>query len=151
MAVTFNPFNPFSYWAAALGGASKPAPATPIAIKPRNSDPGLKVTSGNDSITIRGRSQGAKHVESHFGSDYELARGMSFTLDIDKAKTVDAFGRTNYTEKNSRLFTLDTSSGWSAEECARRLADKVNDGRAPFCAKVSVAADGAATIRFERR
>lgn len=150
MSTPINPFNPFSFWAAALGGTTASRDTTRIAIKPRNSDPGLKVTSGKDSITIRGRTLGFKHVESFMG-DYELARGMSFTLDIDKAKTTDSLGRTNYTEKNARLFTLDTAKGWSAEESARRLADKVNDGRAPFRAKVSVAGDGAATITFTRR
>ncbi len=150
MPVTFNPFNPLSYWAA-FALPSKPKDTSPIAISPRNSDPGLQVTESKNAITIRGVTRGAQHVDSFLGGNYEVARGMSFTLDIDKAKTVDAFGRTNYTEKNHRIFTLDTARGWSAEECARRLAAKVNAGDAPFDAKVTIARDGAATITFERR
>jgi hypothetical protein len=147
MAITFNPFNPLSYFAAGL--PSQSSNKTPIQIKPSNSDPGMQLTAGKDSVTLRGVTKGAKQVKNLMG-DYELARGMSFTLDINKAKTTDAFGKTDYTEKNHRLFTLDTSPGWSAAECARRLAQKVNDGDAPFRASVSVAKDGAATISFQR-
>ena len=148
MTIAFNPFNPFAAWASAVGGAAAKKDLAPISISPRNSDPGLQVSAGKNSLTVRGRTQGARQVPE---GGYEVARGMSFTLDIDKARTTDALGRTNYTEKNARLFTLDTSPGWSAEESARRLAAKVNAGRAPFRATVSVASDGAATLRFERR
>lgn len=154
----FNPFNPFSYWAAAMSRPVYPRQArlsdsTPIAIKPRSSDPGMKLTAGDNSVSIKGTAtQGAKVVRDLSGYvDYELARGMSFTLDIDDAPTVDVFGKSNFTEKNSRIFTLDTSPGWSAEKCARMLADKVNKGD-DFRATVSVAASGqSATIDFERR
>ena len=155
MTVTFNPFNPFSYWSL---GSSKPVYPTqpsapkgaPIDIKTTASDPGLKVTKAKDSVTIRGTTKGAQHVESDFGGSYDVARGMSFTLDIDKAPTVDVFGHTDYTEKNSRLFTLTTSKGWSAEECANRLAAKVN-AQDDFRAKVTTHRDGSATISFTRR
>lgn len=155
---SFNPFHVMELW-------RNPPPVyprqpripdgTPIDIKPRNSDPGMKLThdANNNSVTIKGRAtEGARVVRDESGYvKYEVARGMSFTLDIDKAPTVDIFGRTNFTEKNSRLFTLDTRPGMSAAECARRLADKVN-AEDDFRAKVTVAADGgSATIHLSRR
>lgn len=122
----------------------------PIQIKQRNSDPGAQMSAGKNSVTISGTTQGARVVRDLSGYvKYEVARGMSFTLDIDKAPTEDVFGRTNYTEKNSRGFGIDTAPGWSAAECARRLADKVNKGD-DFRAQVSVAGDGDATIHFTR-
>jgi hypothetical protein len=156
----FSGFNPFNPWHV-LEAMRHPPPiypvqprvpaGTPIEIKPRNSDPGARMTAGKDSVTISGTTKGAQVVRDSSGwVKYEVARGMSFTLDIDKAPTEDIFGRTNYTEKNSRLFTLDTSVGWSAAECARRLADKVNKGD-DFRAKVTVEDDGSATIHFSRR
>ena len=85
--------------------------SAPIEIKPRNSDPGARMTAGPNSVTISGTTKGAEVVRDSSGYvKYEVARGMSFTLDIDKAPTEDVFGRTNYTEKNSRMFTLDTAS-----------------------------------------
>lgn len=157
----FSGFNPFNPWHV-LEAMRHPPPiypvqprvpaGTPIEIKPRNSDPGVRMSAGVDSVTISGTTKGAKIPRDPLGLPlgYSVARGMSFTLDIDKAPTEDVFGRTNYTEKNSRLFTLDTSPGWSAAECARRLADKVNKGD-DFRAQVTVDDDGSATIHFSRR
>ena len=124
------------------------AATTPIAIKPRNSDPGIQLSSRENTVTIKGTTQGAQQVRGAL-SDYSVARGMSFTLDIDKAPTVDIFGKTDFTEKNSRIFTLDTSPGWSAEKCARLLADKVNR-QDDFRALVTMNGD-AATIELRRR
>lgn len=158
MPVVFNPFNPFSYWAAALSRPVYPhqariPDATPIVIQPVHSDPGMSVTSAKNSVTIRGEAtQGARVVRDLSGYvDYEVGRGMSFTLDIDKAPTVDIFGKTSFTEKKSRIFTLDTSPGWSAQKCAQMLADKVNKGD-DFRARVVVADDmRSATIELARR
>jgi hypothetical protein len=157
MPVTFNPFNPFSYFPGigSTGSASvfptQPAvsPRTPIAVKSENSDPGLKLVKGTNSLTIAGTTRGPKTV-NHDLAGWTEARGMSFTLDIDKAPTVDVFGHTDFTEKNSRLFNLTTGKGWSAEKCAKMLADKVNAGD-DFKAAVKVARDGSATISFTRR
>lgn len=154
--VPFNPFNPFSYWTLGAAGrassTSSAARGAPIAIKTESSDPGLKVKSGKNQVTITGKTRGDLQPVDGFGVPvpYTVARGMSFTLDIDKAPTTNAFGRTDYTEKNSRLFTLTTSPGWTAEECARRLAAKVN-ANDDFRATVKVAATGAATVEFTRR
>ena len=148
---SFNPFDPFGIFSSSTKASTQPTAAAPIAIKAESGDPGVRVTSAHDSVTIRGRAEGAAVKYDLSGAvDYEIARGMSFTLDIDKAKTTDAFGHDDFTEKNARLFTLDTQRGWSAAECARRLAAKVNDGRAPFFADVRENKDGSATIVLSR-
>ncbi len=155
-APAFNPFNPWSYlslWSsprAVYPSQPRIAEGTPIEIKPRNSDPGLQIAKGPNSVTLRGTTEGPELVRYHDGDiKYEVARGVSFTLDIDRAPTVDVFGKENFTEKNSRIFTLDTSAGMSAAACARALADKVNDGD-DFRAAVKTHRDGSATIDFRR-
>lgn len=158
MGVTFNPMNPMTWWTAPLGGsASIFAPTAkktgPIAIEASASDPGIKVTTGPDSITIAGKTRGAAPAKDAFGTEsswISYARGMGFSLDINDAPTKDAFGNTDYTKKNARLFGLTTSPGWSAAECAERLADKVND-KADFKAEVINNANGSSTIKFTRR
>ena len=158
MGVTFNPMNPMTWWTAPLGGSASifaptPKKTGPIAIEASASDPGLKVTTGPDSITIAGKTKGAEPAKDIFGtpSSYiSYARGMSFSLDIKDAPTTDAFGNTDYTKKNARLFGLTTSPGWSASECAERLADKVNE-KTDFKAEVIDNANGSSTIKFTRR
>jgi len=105
---------------------------------------------GQNAITIKGTAEGDRWVGDSLLGGF-LASGMGFDLDIDKAPTVDASGRTNYTEKNARYFSLITQRGWSAKECADRLAKKVNEGTAPFTATVKTSANGAATISFAAR
>jgi hypothetical protein len=151
--VTFNPFNPFSWMVPSKPlYPSRPAATGPIAVEGRNGDPGLRMSIGKNQITLRGVAAGAKQVTTG-GSDpmvmYEVGRGLGFSLDIDKAPTVDAFGKTDYTEKNSRMFSWDTAKGDSAEKIARALARKVNAGD-DFKARVSVSPDGSATISFSR-
>ncbi|MDX2012300.1 MAG: hypothetical protein SFW67_19040 [Myxococcaceae bacterium] len=156
---TFNPYNPFSYWTLPYGGRvttkptfptqPKPAAGEPISIKPRSSDPGMSMTAGRDSVTLKGTTAGPKVVDGYLGG-YEVARGLSFTLDIEKAPTTDSFGRTNYTEKNSRIFTWDSNKGQSALHVAEGLAKKVNAGD-DFRATVKRNADGSVTIAFARR
>jgi hypothetical protein len=75
---------------------------------------------------------------------------VSFTLDIDAAPTEDVFGHTDYTEKNSRLFTLDSTAGRTALESAKLLAAKVNAGD-DFRAVVEDKRNGSAVIFFKRR
>ena len=128
-------------------------PGTPIEIRARASDAGITIGGdrNRDRLTIRGTTEGAFQPTDAFGPLlYDIARGMSFTLDIDRAPTVDIFGRTNYTEKNSRSFGLTTSKGWSAVKCAEMLAAKVNR-EDDFGAKVHPNADGSATLSFTRR
>jgi hypothetical protein len=153
-------FNPLSFWTAfsphkAVFPRSEPLPdGTPIIIKADGPvDPGLTIAVDRvqQSLTIRGTTDGPAMAYDYFGPrGYEISRGMGFTLDIDRAPTVDVFGRTNYTEKNSRLFVLTTEKGWSAVKCAEMLAAKVNK-EDDFRAKVQRHADGSATLLFSRR
>lgn len=160
MSVAFNPMNPMTYWTLPFGGyvstppvyPSQPKATGPIKIEASASDPGIKVTQSADSITIKGTTKGDKRPIDPFGmpANYTIARGMGFSLDIDKAPTTDLMGKTDYTAKNARLFSLTTSPGWSAVECAERLADKVNEKR-DFKAEVIENRDGSATLKFARR
>lgn len=159
MSVTFNAMNPMTWWTLPMGGyAPSVFPAQkketgPIAIDASSSDPGIQMKSGNDSITFSGTAtKGAYRPKDVFGSpaSYDIARGMGFSLDIDKAPTTTITGETDFTKKNHRLFSLTTSKGWGPLECAQRLADKVNDKR-EFKATVVENGDGSATLRFARR
>lgn len=150
--------NPMTWWTAPLGGsASIFAPTAkkqgPIAVDATNSDPGITLTTGPDSITLSGKTKGAAPATDAFGTKstwVEISRGMGFSLDVNDAPTTDAFGKTDYTKKNARLFNLSTSPGWSANECAERLADKVN-AKNDFKASVVDNADGSVTLTFTRR
>ena len=158
MSVTFNPMNPMTWWTAPMGGyAPSVFPAQkretgPIAIDASSSDPGMKVTTSKDSITFKGETKGALRPVDEFGvpRSYEVARGMGFSLDIKTAPTTTITGETDYTKKNHRLFSIDTARGWSAIDCAERLADKVND-KNDFKATVVENRDGSATLNFTRR
>ncbi len=155
MPLVFNPLDPWSWLAAASPRAVYPtqprlSAGTPITIVPTTTDPGLCWSKAENQLTLSGRAQGPAQVDPNGWGSYELARSASFTLDIDRAPTVDVFGRRNFTEKNSRIITISTETGWSAAECARRLAEHVNGGD-DFRALVSVNADGSATIAFRRR
>ncbi|HEY4222667.1 MAG TPA: hypothetical protein VGO62_15030 [Myxococcota bacterium] len=155
MGLTFNPFDPFGVvnaWSKAVSRASSTsAPATgPIAIKGSGEGPalGIQLAVGKDSITLSGTSAGPEVKKYLDGTTkYEIARGVGFSLDVDKADTKND---TDYTEKNHRLFGIDTQKGWSAAKCAQLLADKVNAGDAPFNASVVAHADGSATIKLTR-
>jgi hypothetical protein len=128
--------------------------AAKIAIKAESSDRGikLKVDAAKNAITIRGTAHGpTHHGQLIMGQyDYWMAKGASFTLDIDKAPTTNAFGKTDFTLKNRRLFTIDTSKGWGAGGIADHFAMKVND-RPDFTAQVTHHEDGSATISFAKR
>src|ERR1041385_8251149 len=156
---SFNPFNPADWMQAWAFGPSavrpsifEPQPRTnaPIEIDASSSDPGASMTAGKDSVTIRGRTEGAKVVRDSSGYvKYEVARGMGLSLDINKVPTTDIYGNTDFTMKNRRLFSLDTSPGMSAMACANALAAKVND-EMDFRARVVPGAGGSAKIEFTR-
>jgi hypothetical protein len=118
----------------------------------RPSDPGLSLTRGKNSVTIRGVAAGDLHPRGPLGEprDYSIARGIGFDLDVDAAPTVDVFGRTNYSEKNSRLFSVTTSAGMTDLDIADRLAKKVNDV-GTYRARVTALPGGGARIDLERR
>ncbi len=128
---------------------------TPIEIKTRVTDGGLSVSKTPTSMTISGTAHGGQDVFGDsltgtlFGS-YEKPAGIAFSLDADKAPTVDRFGQTNYREKNSRSFYVGAAKGASAESIAQRMAKAVN-GENDFRAKVEVAENGDATVHFTRR
>jgi hypothetical protein len=154
MPVGFNPLDPFGVmdaWSKAVSRASNTsAPVSgPIAIEASGEGAtGIQVSIGKDSITLSGASIGPEIRRYLDGTTkYEVARGVGFSLDVDKADTKND---TDYTEKNHRLFGIDTQKGWSALKCAQMLADKVNDGDAPFNASVIANRDGSATIQFTR-
>jgi hypothetical protein len=112
----------------------------------------MKISVGEDSVTLTGKTKGSDIPRDPMGIPYgyELARSVSFTLDIDKAPTTDVWGNTDYTEKNSRMFQVITEMGWSAGKVADMLAKKVNS-EDDFSATVSRAPDGSATIRFAHK
>lgn len=132
--------------------STKPAPRKPsgaINIKPRSGDPGitLSVDAANGKITLRGVAAGPLVKKDAFGvPDYSVARGVGFELDM---KSMPSFaGEPDYRAKNRWYFahtaSIDTTRGWTAAECAKRLAEKVNEGGA-YRAVVSVKGE-AATI-----
>ena len=124
-----------------------------IEIRGRVSDPGMKATIGaNNTIVLSGTTHGPTDGRGILGERMRgvYAKSVSFSLDIDKAPTTDAFGRQTFREKNSRLFQVTTSPGWTANEVAHRLADKVNQHRS-YRADVHENPDGTATLAFRQR
>ena len=128
---------------------------TPIDIKTRVTDTGLSAQTGPMSLTLSGTANGGREVGADtltgtlFGTYHESA-GIAFSLDADKAPTVDRFGQTNYREKNSRSFYVGAGKGASAESIAQRMAKAVN-AENDFKASVTVAENGDATVTFARR
>jgi len=125
--------------------------AKEIEIKASASDKGFELETGLNSLKITGIADGPEKAYDIMGlpaGDY--ARSVRFTLDIDKAPTTNAFGRTDYTMKNRRIFTVMTSKGATAEQVARALAKKVNDAR-DFRAQVEVESDEEALLKFSHR
>jgi hypothetical protein len=122
-----------------------------IEIKASASDKGMTVETGINSLTIYGIADGPEPAYDIMGMPVgDYARSVRFTLDIDKAPTTDAFGNTNYTKKNRRIFTVMTSKGATAEQVAVALAKKVNDAR-DFRAKASAESPEQARIDFSHR
>jgi len=157
VAVTFMAYNPMTWWTAPFGDRvtafpqAPTAKSTPIELEARASDPGVRLTTSSDTITITGRAAGPKPMKDIFGLPHgDLARSVSFTLDIEKAPTNDLWGNTDYTEKNSRIFQVMTSKGATAAQIANALAAKVNRGD-DFKATIAEGQDGSATIALARR
>ncbi len=157
---------PATHAAATPGGdGAASAPRVVFAVKPQNSDPGLKINveGGGARVLIKGVAEGP---EVHYSDDiafvggkrerlvnYEVSRGISFTVDHDKMP--DFSKDADYSRKNkwyfAHLASVDTKKGDSAVTVAQRLADKLNEGGA-FEAKVVEAPEGAAIelTRVER-
>jgi hypothetical protein len=125
--------------------------ATEIEIKASASDKGFELEIGMNSLKITGIADGPEPAYDIMGMQVgDYARSVRFTLDIDKAPTTDAFGNTNYSKKNRRIFTVMTSKGATAEQVARALAKKVNDAR-DFRAQVQVESPEDALLTFSHR
>ncbi len=140
---------PVMYMATAATGSRNSA--REIEIKASASDKGFELETGINSLKIKGIADGPEPAYDITGfpvGDY--ARSVRFTLDIDKAPTTDAFGNTNYSKKNNRIFTFMTSKGATAEHVARALAKKVNDAR-DFRAQVNVESPEEAQLTFSHR
>lgn len=151
--VTFNPF--FPWFPISTSGTSPSKPVKPPKLEASSSDPGIhvKANTAAGTVTFTGVTKGDLHPKDAFGMDvgYSVARGVHVGAGIDEAKTTDAFGRTDYTEKNKRSQGVTTSKGWTAKEVAERIAVKINDARV-FRATVKASADGkTATLKLERR
>jgi len=147
-----------SAWENAVRFSNSPRPSrdTPIDIRPKSMDEGLKVSQGGQSITLSGKARGSDRPYTDIYDAFERSgraapksRGVRLGLDVEQAPTKNVWGQTDYTEKNQRSFYVGTQAGESAQSVAQRLADIVNAGDG-FRAKVT--AQGAkATITFERR
>ena len=151
MSVTVSMFDPLGLFTTSPNRVYEPSKekGPPIAIRGSSTDGGVKLRLGENQVHFSGTARGPER-KGLPPFEYLEARGMSFSLDADKAPTVDAFGRTDFREKNSRLFTLVTKPGWTGLECARRLAEKVN-ANDDFRATVEAGPGGSATLRFTRR
>jgi len=57
-----------------------------------------------------------------FAADGTPVTYRAQTLERTTTTTTDVFGKTDFTMKNRRLFTLDTHFGMSAMECANAIA-----------------------------
>lgn len=125
--------------------------AKEIEIKASASDKGFELETGLNSLRITGIADGPEPAYDIMGMQVgDYARSVRFTLDIDKAPTTNAFGKTDYTKKNRRIFTVMTSKGATAEQVAKALAKKVNDAR-DFRAQVEVESSEDATLTFSHR
>lgn len=151
--VTFNPFFP---WFPAVNAPTASTNAMkPPKLEASSSDPGIKVKANTAAGTVvfTGVTKGDQQPVDAFGipADYTIARGVGFSAGVDEPKTTNAFGRTDYTEKNKRSQGVTTSKGWKAKEVAERLAVKINEARV-FSATVKSSADGlTATLKIVRR
>jgi hypothetical protein len=153
MPVTFNPFVPWL----PLITPSAPAPARGgkrPKLEVSSSDPGLKLIADpkKGTVTFTGVARGDKPARDVMGYGVgSYARGVNLAIGLDEVKTVDVFGRTDYTQKNRRGQVVITQKGWTAAEVARRMADKFN-AEDSFRCTVKASADGkTATVQIERR
>lgn len=142
---------PVMYLSPAAATTSSSSAEEEIEIKASASDKGIKLKAGFNHLKIMGIAEGPETAYDIMGiavGDY--ARGVRFTLDIDKAPTTNVFGQKDYSMKNRRIFQVMTSKGATAEQIARLLARKVNDAR-DFRAKLFVDSSDSAQLNFSHR
>lgn len=153
--------NPF--WWVPSPSSTQPAVTPPKSAKVNlgrltNSDRGLTASVSGNTLTLRGTARGVE-TKSPFNPNetdeylrtQEFGGEIGFSFDLD---TMPAFDTTHgYTEKNRWYFahtvSLSTSAGMSAADVARGLARRMEN--ADYRTVVSVAADGTASLRFERK
>ncbi len=104
------------------------AKTTPIVVDIDASDPGIKVAqAGTNKVRLSGTANGDRPMKDIMGYTVgSYAQGVHLKLDIDRAPTETVSGKTDYTEKNSRLISVMTDAGQSPLSIATGLADKIN-------------------------
>jgi hypothetical protein len=116
----------------------------------RNGDPGLKVTSNPNSLTVSGIAKGDGPARAHVEDDRGATVGLAF--DHDKMPKFDT--TSGYTEKNAWYFahTADVvcKKGQTPDQVLHALAAKVKatEGYQPT---VVVHGDGSATMTVVRK
>ncbi|MEN9796887.1 MAG: hypothetical protein RL653_583 [Pseudomonadota bacterium] len=131
MSVTVSLFDPLGLFVTSPHSVYEPRRGAPIALRGTSTDAGMRLVVGKDSVTLAGTA-GGQEGRGPAGLESLEPRGLRLSLDAGKA------------------LTLATRQGWSALECARRLAEKVN-ARNDFRATVEPGTGGAATLHFARR
>ena len=129
MSVTVSLFDPLGLFSTAPLRVFEPQKE--LSLRGHSTDDGVKLRTGKNSVTLQGHSLGPER-RGLGPLEYLEPRGISVGLDADKA------------------VTLTTRPGWTALECARRLAEKVN-ARSGFRATVESGLEGTATLHFTRR
>lgn len=131
MSVTVSLVDPLGLFATSPQSVYEPRRGAPIALRGSSTDVGVKLVVGKDSVTLSGTARGLEGL-GPTALEYLEPRGLCLSLDAGKP------------------LTLTTRPGWSALECARRLAEKVN-ARDDFRATVETGPGGRATLHFTRR
>jgi hypothetical protein len=153
MTVTFNPFNPMSYFNAYATAATNTGLALPrvakgkaIPVELKSEDAGIKVskkasTGGQVELTFAGTAKGATMSKpNNVWGDYFGAQPnqkvVSLNVAINEAPTTDAFGNTNFTEKNHRALIQTTKKGETGRAIAEDFAKQINSQLLAFRAQV---------------
>jgi hypothetical protein len=131
MSVTVSLFDPLGLFATSPQSVYEPHKGPPVALRGSSTDAGVRLVVGKDSVTLTGTAHGPEG-QGLAALEYLEPRGLRLGLDAGK------------------VLTLTTRPGWSALECARRLAEKVN-ARDDFRATVDMGPGGTATLNFKRR
>ncbi len=120
----------------------------------RNGDPGLKVTSNPNSVTVSGVAKGEGPHRASFDDDRADERGATVGLAFDHDKMPKFDTSSGYTEKNAWYFahTADVvcKKGQTPDQVLHALAAKVK-ATAGYQPTVVVHGDGSATMTVVRK
>lgn len=168
MTVTFNPFNPMSYfnaWTTSVTNTSlgmpRVAKGAPIPVEAKSDDAGIKVSQKHVAdrveVSFSGTARGPAMVKpNNVWGDYYGAqprsRVVSLGVAVAEAPTTDSFGRTNFTEKNHRNLVQGTRKGETGRAIAEDFAREINSKLIAFRAQVvpGATADAAKLIITRR-